>query len=116
MPQARKQFPFGAQWLAVSLNGQRYDTADRPALSIDSQMRARGFGGCNTFSATSYPLNQQRFAVGPLALTKKNCDAKIMERERAFLIALRTAQQWDVKEGALILVGQGGELRFERTF
>ncbi len=116
MPQARKVFPFGAQWLAVSLNGKRYDMNDRPALNIDSQMRARGFGGCNTFSATSYPLNQQRFAVGPIALTKKACTPALMELEREFLVALRTAQQWDLSGGALILRGQAGELRFERTF
>lgn len=116
MPQARMVFPFGAQWLAVSLNGKRYDTNDRPALTIDTQMRARGFGGCNTFSATSYPLNQQRFAVGPIALTKKACAPAVMDREREFLVALRTSQQWDMKEGALILRGQAGELRFERTF
>ncbi len=116
MPQARLVFPFGAQWLAVSLNGKRYDSEDRPALTIDAQMRARGFGGCNTFSATSYPLNQQRFAVGPIALTKKACAPVVMEREREFLVALRTSQQWDMKDGALILRGQAGELRFERTF
>ncbi len=116
MPKPRLPFPFGAQWLAVSLNDQRFDGPDRPALNIDSQMRARGFGGCNTFSATSYPLNQQRFAVGPVALTKKACAPQIMQREQAFLVALRTSSEWDVKDGALILTGPSGKLRFERTF
>jgi heat shock protein HslJ len=110
-----KQFPVPSSWIAVTLNGKPYSGADRPAFSLDKQYRARGFGGCNTFSTTAYPLREQRFAVGPLALTKKQCDKGVMEAERAYLVALRTAMQWDMDGLTLVIKGQSGELRFERS-
>jgi heat shock protein HslJ len=110
-----KQFPVPSSWVATTLNGKPYGGVDRPAFSLDKQYRARGFGGCNTFSTTAYPLREQRFAVGPLALTKKQCDKAVMEAERAYLVALRTAMQWDLDGLTLVIKGQSGELRFERS-
>ena len=110
-----KQFPVPSSWIAVTLNGKPYSGVDRPAFSLDKQYRARGFGGCNTFSTTAYPLREQRFAVGPLALTKKQCDKAVMEAERAYFVALRTAMQWDLEGLTLVIKGQNGELRFERS-
>jgi heat shock protein HslJ len=111
---AQKTFPNKVQWLAVSLNGKPF-SGDRPAFLLDDQLRARGFGGCNTYSAGAYPIGGQRFAVGPIAMTKKTCDKEVMELERQFLLALRTSQAWDTQGGYLILKGQGGEIKFERT-
>jgi heat shock protein HslJ len=110
-----KQFPVPSSWVAVTLNGKPYSGVDRPAFSLDKQYRARGFGGCNTFSTTAFPLREQRFAVGPLALTKKQCDKAVMEAERAYFVALRTAMQWDLEGLTLVIKGQNGELRFERS-
>ena len=115
---AMKKFPFDVQWIAVSLNNKPFpgERADRPTLSLDETLRVRGFGACNTYSATAYPLQQQRFAVGPIALTKRECSKEMMSVEKTFLVALRTAQQWDSEEGKLIINGQSGQLVFERTF
>ena len=115
---AMKKFPFDVQWIAVSLNNKPFpgERADRPTLSLDETLRVRGFGACNTYSATAYPLQQQRFAVGPIALTKSECSKEMMSVEKTFLVALRTAQQWDSEEGKLIINGQSGQLVFERTF
>lgn len=110
----QKTFPTKIAWLAVSMNGKPF-SGDRPAFQLDEQLRARGFGGCNTFSAGAYPMGGQRFAVGPIAMTKKTCDKALMDQERQFLIALRTAQVWDTQDGFLIIKGQGGEIKFERT-
>jgi heat shock protein HslJ len=111
---AQKTFPTKVPWLAVSLNGKPF-SGDRPAFQLDEQLRARGFGGCNTYSAGAYPIGGQRFAVGPIAMTKKTCDKAVMDQERQFLLALRTAQAWDTQGGYLIIKGQGGEIKFERT-
>ena len=110
-----KQFPVPSSWVALSLNGKAYTGIDRPAFSLDKQYRARGFGGCNTFSTTAYPLREQRFAVGPLALTKKQCDKAIMETEHTFFVALRTSLQWDLQGTTLVIKSQSGELKFERS-
>ena len=116
VPQAlrEKEFPLGAAWLAVSLNGKGFP-GERPSFTVDQQFRARGFGGCNTFAATAIPARQQRFLVGPFALTKKACDKGLMASEKQFLTALRTSIQWDLVAGALVIKTQNGELKFERT-
>ena len=117
VPQSKRdrQFPVPSSWVAVSLNGKQYSGPDRPTLSLDQQYRAKGFGGCNTFSATLYPLREQRLATGPLALTKKQCDKALMESERAFFIAVRTAAQWDYEGVIMVIKSQSGELRLERS-
>jgi heat shock protein HslJ len=112
-PKQEKQFPLGQSWTAVSLNGRSFGGA-RPSFQIDENLRGTGFSGCNTFSATTYPLREQNFATGPVAVTKKSCDAGASAVERSFLVALRGARTWDVSEGRLIIKGAGGELVFER--
>ena len=113
-PSREKQFPVPSSWTAVSLNGKPFTGRDRPTFMLDQQFRAKGFGGCNTYSATSYPLREQRIAVGPLALTKKQCEKDVMDVERAFLVALRTSMQWEYEGTTLVVKTQSGDLRFER--
>ncbi|WP_460449170.1 META domain-containing protein [Alsobacter sp. SYSU BS001988] len=115
VPKPQKTFPTDVQWTLVSMGGKSVSGGERPTISLDGQFRARGFGGCNTFSATAYPLQQQHFAVGPIAATKKACDKSVMEFERSFLLAFRTSQLWDTKDGYLIIQSQRGELRFQRS-
>lgn len=110
-----KKFPIGASWIAVSLNGKAFGGVERPAFTLDDQFRVRGFGGCNSFSTTAFPLREQGFAVGPLALTRKSCAKEVMDVEMAFLTALRTSAKWDTQIGSLIIKGPNGELRFERS-
>lgn len=111
--QQEKNFPLGASWTAVSMNGK--SIADRRAtLQVDPSLRGTGFGGCNTFSASAYPLRQQAFAVGPLALTKRSCDKGASEFERSFLTALRAARSWDLVNGKLVIKGGAGEIHFDR--
>jgi heat shock protein HslJ len=115
-PRQEKQFPLGASWAADSLNDKQLPRGDiRPSFTLDQTLRLRGFGGCNTFSATAYPLRGQTFAVGPFAITKRQCAKDIMAIERAFFVALRTAQRWDIVGGQLVLVGQGGVLKADRS-
>ncbi len=108
-----KTFPLGASWSAVLLNGK--PISDRRAtFQVDANLRGTGFSGCNTFSAAAYPLRQQGFAVGPLALTKRNCDKGMMDFERAFLLALRGARNYDLVDGRLVIKGAAGEVHFDR--
>jgi heat shock protein HslJ len=102
-----KVFPLGSSWVAVSLNGRPF--------RLDDQLRASGSGGCNTYTATAYPLRQQGLAVGPFALTKRSCDKAAQAIEQAFLVALRTSAKWDMQGPTLIIRTQNGELRFERA-
>lgn len=115
VPKPQKVFPTNVQWTLYSMGGRTFNTGERPSIMLDGQFRARGFGGCNNFSATAYPLQAQHFAVGPIAATKKACDKGVMETEKAFLVAFRTAQTWDVKDGYLIIQSAHGELKFQRS-
>ena len=110
-----KRFPLGNAWIAVSLNGKTYSGSERPTVILDDQFRLRGFGGCNTFSATAYPLREQGIAVGPLAMTKRSCDKGVMATETAYLTALRGSAKWDTIVGSLVIKGPNGELKFERS-
>ncbi|MGU3536637.1 META domain-containing protein [Methylobacterium sp. A54F] len=110
-----KVFPLDSTWTAVSLNGKPFGGGDRPSFIIDKQYRARGYGGCNTFAATAFPLREQHLAVGPLALTKKSCDKGLAATEQAFFVALRTAAQWDMVGSQLVLKSPSGEIKFDRA-
>ncbi|GJD51579.1 hypothetical protein OPKNFCMD_4334 [Methylobacterium crusticola] len=110
-----KIFPLDSTWTAVSLNGKPFPGTERPSFIIDKQYRARGFGGCNTFAATAFPLKEQHLAVGPLALTKRNCDKAVGSAEMQFFTALRTSGQWDIVGSQLVIKSQAGELRFDRA-
>jgi len=113
-PIREQMFPLGVSYIAVSLNGRAFP-GERPAVLLDDNFRLRGFAGCNNYSAIAYPQQQQGIAVGPFALTKRSCDRAIMDSERSFLVALRTAQKWDVEGSTLIISGPNGELRLERS-
>ncbi|HEV7440944.1 MAG TPA: META domain-containing protein [Methylobacterium sp.] len=118
IPAAKAQekiFPLDSTWTAVTLNGKPFGGVDRPSFIIDKQYRARGYGGCNTFAATAFPLREQHLAVGPLALTKKSCDKGLQSVEQAFFVALRTAAQWDLVGSQLVIKSPNGEIRFDRA-
>jgi heat shock protein HslJ len=110
-----KIFPLDATWTAVSLNGKSFGGLDRPSFIIDKQYRARGYGGCNTFAATAFPLREQHLAVGPLAITKKSCEKGLSAVEQSFFLALRTAGAWDIVGSQLVIKSQNGELKFQRS-
>lgn len=110
-----KKFPLGASWIATSMNGKAFTGSERPGFTLDEQFRVQGFGGCNSFSATAFPLRQQGIAVGPLALTRRSCEKAQMDAETAFLSALRTSSKWETQTGSLIIKGPNGELKFERS-
>jgi len=112
--QTDKIFPVGATWIATSLNGRPF-SGDRPSFTVNQQFRATGFGGCNTYSATAIPLREQGLAIGPFALTKRSCGKDVMDREQAFLVALRTAAKWEQQGPTLVLRSPNGELGFERA-
>lgn len=114
MPQQEKTFPLGASWSVVALNGKPVQDR-RATLLVDQNLRGTGFGGCNTFSAAAYPLRQQGFAVGPIAVTRRSCDKGLLDFERAFLMALRATQKWDLVSGQLVLKGGAGELTLSRS-
>ena len=85
------------------------------SLKIDSALRGSGFAGCNSWSATMYPVKDQHLAVGPYALTKKQCDKDTMAIEFGFLSALLGSPTWDLVNGDLVIKGPRGAMRLVRS-
>lgn len=113
-PLREEQFPLGVAYIAVSLNGREFP-GERPAVILDTNFSLRGFAGCNNYSAIAYPQPEQGIAVGPFALTNRECDRATMASERSFLTALRAGQRWRIEGNVLTISGPGGELRLERS-
>jgi heat shock protein HslJ len=111
-----KTFPKDSNWTLRAINGKPLAAGLEATLKIDGQFRGSGFSGCNTWSATMWPVRNQRFAVGPVALTKKQCDASKMAFERTYLVTLHNRSGWDLVNGMLEVKGASGSLSFARGF
>lgn len=116
LPKEEKTFPKDSSWTLRQLNGKPVPAGMEATMRIDGQFRGAGFAGCNNWSATMWPVRQQRFAVGGVAVTKKACPQPVMQFETAFLHALFSSPQWDLVSGRLEVKSQAGTLIFDRGF
>ena len=115
LPPQQKNFPLDQTWQLKELNGKPVSSDLDVSLKIDSTLRGSGFAGCNSWSATMYPVKDQHLAVGPYALTKKQCDKDTMAIEFGFLSALLANPTWDLVNGELVIKGVRGEMRLARS-
>ena len=115
LPPLQKNFPLDQTWQLKELNGKPVPAEIDVSLKIDSTLRGSGFAGCNSWSATMYPIKDQHLAVGPYALTKKQCDKDTMAIEFGFLSALLAQPIWDLVNGELVIKGPRGEMRLARS-
>ena len=115
LPPLQKNFPLDQTWSLRELNGKPVPPGLDISLKIDGTLRGSGFTGCNSWSATLYPVKDQHLAVGPYALTKKQCPKDIMQLELGFLSALVGNPEWDLVNGDLIIKGPRGALRLGRS-
>ena len=115
LPPQQKNFPLDQTWQLKELNGKPVSADIDVSLKIDSALRGSGFTGCNSWSATMYPIKDQHLAVGPYALTKKQCDKDTMAIEFGFLSALLAQPTWDLVNGELVIKGPRGAMRLARS-
>jgi heat shock protein HslJ len=115
LPALQKNFPLDQTWSLKELNGKPVPPGMDVSLKIDGTLRGSGFTGCNSWSATLYPVKDQHLAVGPYALTKKQCPKDVMQLELGFLSALVGNPEWDLVNGDLVIKGPRGALRLGRS-
>jgi heat shock protein HslJ len=115
LPPLQKNFPLDQTWSLKELNGKPVPPGSDVSLKIDGSLRGSGFTGCNSWSATLYPVKDQHLAVGPYALTKKQCAKDVMQLELGFLSALIGSPTWDLVNGDLVIKGPRGALRLARS-
>lgn len=109
-----QQFPFGSTWLLDSFDGKP-QSGDVPSFRLDDKLRATGFGGCNSFSMSLYPIKDQKLAAGSIATTKKTCGKPLDDLERAVLVGLHSMPTWHLESnGDLTVKGQTGTMLFHR--
>jgi heat shock protein HslJ len=110
-----KSFPIGPVWVLQDINGRRPPAGAEATLRIDQALRGTGAAGCNNWSATMYPRQGQRLAVGPIALTRRSCPQPEMAFERAYLVGLHRGPQWSLAGDTLVLRTVSGVMRFRRS-
>ena len=116
LPPLQKNFPLDQTWSLRELNGKPVPTGVDVSLKIDGTLRGSGYTGCNSWSATMYPVKDQHLAVGPYALTKKECPNKDLKAlEFGFLSGLLGSPEWDLVNGDLVIKGPRGTMRLARS-
>ncbi|MBK9083643.1 MAG: META domain-containing protein [Rhizobiales bacterium] len=110
-----KTYPTKVTWQLKALGQKAVPVSAEITMMIDENFRGTGYGGCNNWSATIYPLNGQKLVSGPIASTKRKCDAAKMQLEHAFLVALHSGGVWDLDGPDLVVKTQAGVLRFFRA-
>src|SRR5260370_6215454 len=88
LPPTAKQFPLDQTWSLRDINDKPVPTGLDASLKIDGNLRGSGYTGCNSWSATLYPVKEQHLLVGPFALTKKQCPKDVMAVAIGVLSAL----------------------------
>ena len=115
LPPLQKNFPLDQTWSLKELNGKPVPPGTDASLKIDGSLRGSGFTGCNSWSATLYPVKDQHLMVGPFALTKKQCAKEMMQLEVGFLSTLIGNPTWDLVNGDLVIKGPRGQARLARS-
>jgi len=115
LPPQQKTFPLDQTWALREINNKAIPAGLDVSLKIDGSLRGSGYTGCNSWSATLYPVANQHLLVGPYALTKKQCGKDIQAVELGFLSALTGSPTWDLVNGDLVIKGPKGALRLARS-
>ena len=115
MPPLQKNFPLDQTFSLRDLNGKPVSADLDVSFKLDGAFHASGYTGCNSWSATAYPQQNQHIIVGGLAMTKKACDKANQDIERGFLRALTGGPAWDLVNGDLVIKGPGGAMRLARS-
>ena len=114
-PRCRRTSPWTRHGPYANSTASRCPTGSTQSLKIDGNLRGSGFTGCNSWSATLYPVKDQHLAVGPFALTKKQCAKDVMAVELGFLSSLVGNPSWDLVNGDLVIKGPRGSIRLARS-
>jgi heat shock protein HslJ len=105
----------GTAWVATGIsNGKQAVSSPIADTTVTAQFAddgtVSGSSGCNTYSGP-YKVQGETITIGPLATTKKLCEADVNEQETAYLAALEAATRFSTRQGALELRDGGGALQ-----
>jgi len=96
----------GTSWLAKDIGASAIADGVKSTLSFVEPGKVAGRGGCNRYFG-AVTINGQSMKFGKLGSTMMACPPPIMEQEQTYLQALGAAKRFEVKDGALLLFGNG---------
>lgn len=95
-------------WEAETIAGQPVIRGAKSSLSIASDMRAGGRGGCNSWFAQA-EVNGEALAFSAVAATRMACaTAEITAQEQGFFAAIAATRYWRLRDDKLALVDSAG--------
>jgi putative lipoprotein len=95
-------------WEAESIGGHPVIEKAETTLSIASDMRAGGRGGCNSYFAQAR-LDGESLRFSAVAATRMACtQADVTAQEESFFAALAATRFWRLREGKLVLLDSSG--------
>lgn len=98
----------GATWNAASIGGTPVVRGSVSSLSIGSDLRAGGRGGCNSWFAQAQ-VGEQTLALSAVAATRMAClDDKLSAQETAFFDVLARTRFWRIDGSRLTLLDVAG--------
>jgi len=96
-------------WNAASIGGNPVARGSVSSLSIGSDMRAGGRGGCNSWFATAQ-VGEQSLLLSAVAATRMACPGDALgAQETAFFAALAETRFWRVADDSLVLLDTAGK-------
>lgn len=103
----------GKTWVLASFGDPAGPTAVSEGLEVTLQMdmaanRVSGKAACNNFNG-SFTSNDDGLQIGNLATTKMACPDPAAQMETTFLELLAAANNFEIKEGQLIMTTSTGQ-------
>jgi heat shock protein HslJ len=102
----------GVNWKVTSFNNNRHAVVgvlgeSNITMSFEDG-KVAGSAGCNHFHG-AYSTEGSKLEIGPLATTRRACEAPLMNQEREFLAALSSAVTWSIDGNVLDMHRADGE-------
>lgn len=95
-------------WRVTSIGGKPVVSGARPiTLSIASDLRASGSGGCNNY-VTEATVLASKLIFGPAAATRMACAEPMMAQESAYFAALAAVAGFELDDTSLRLLDPAG--------
>ncbi len=115
-PAAPQDLPLlNITWRATAIGETPVPPGVDVTLQIESDMRAGGVGGCNSYFSQA-AITEDSFSIGEVARTQRSCFYERNMLEQSYFDALKAAVTWAVDNDTLTLFDGAGQpiVIFER--
>ena len=97
----------GSEWRVAQLGATTVEAES--FVTFRSEGRLSGHGGCNRLTG-SYKQDGGALSIGPVAMTRMNCEQGIMDVEQAFVAALEASSRFVARHLVLGLLDDKNEI------